>query len=110
MAIILSLAARFSGYILVGIFLLTQEYQHWPMPQCPTLTAVGLFFVPPRIFGEVLSALTGARTSSLFEAHEAVEHAFATRSWEIDLQLVAINMENGAFAELCMKHARTLVK
>lgn len=65
MAIVLSLAARFSGYTLVGTFLLTQEYLHWPMPQCPTLTAVGMSFVPPRIFGEVLSALTGKNIKPL---------------------------------------------
>lgn len=65
MAIILSLAARFSDYILVGTFFLAQEYLRSPMPQCPALTAVGVSFVTPRIFGEVLSALTGKNIKPL---------------------------------------------
>lgn len=58
-AILLSLVARFNGYILVGTFFFAQEYLHWPMPQCLALTAVGLFFLTPGIFREVMSALTG---------------------------------------------------
>jgi hypothetical protein len=58
-AIVLSLVARFNGYILVGTFFFAQEYLHWPMPQCLALTAVGLFFITPGIFREIMSALTG---------------------------------------------------
>ena len=58
-AIVLSLVARFNGYILVGTFFFAQEYLHWPMPQCLALTAVGLIFLTPGIFREIMSALTG---------------------------------------------------
>lgn len=58
-AVVLSLVARFNGYILVGTFFFAQEYLHWPLAQCLALTAVGLFFLTPRVFGEVMSALTG---------------------------------------------------
>jgi hypothetical protein len=58
-AILLSLVARFNGYILVGTFFFAQEYLHWPMPQSLALTAVGLIFLTPGIFREIMSALTG---------------------------------------------------
>lgn len=58
-AVILSLVARFNGYILVGTFFFAQEYLHWPLPQCLALTAVGLIFLTPGIFREIMSTLTG---------------------------------------------------
>lgn len=58
-AVVLSLVARFNGYILVGTFFFAQEYLHWPLPQSLALSAVGLFFLTPGIFAEVMNALTG---------------------------------------------------
>ncbi|WP_310474049.1 hypothetical protein [Sandarakinorhabdus sp.] len=58
-AIVLSMVARFNGFVLVGTFFFAQEYLHWPMLQCLALTAVGLLFLTPRVFGEVMGALTG---------------------------------------------------
>jgi hypothetical protein len=64
-AIILSLVARFNGYILVGTFFFAQEYLHWPLPQCLALTAVGLIFLTPRVFTEIMGALTGKHIKPL---------------------------------------------
>lgn len=58
-AAVLSLVARFNGYALVGTFFFAREYLHWPLPQCLAFTAVGLLFLTPGIFREIMSALTG---------------------------------------------------
>ena len=58
-ALVLSLVARFNGYALVGTFFFAQEYLHWPMPQCVALAAVGLLFLTPGIFREIMGVLTG---------------------------------------------------
>ena len=58
-AVVLSLAARFNGYALVGTFFFAQEYLHWPILQCAALASVGLFFLTPGVFREVMGALTG---------------------------------------------------
>jgi hypothetical protein len=58
-ALSLSLFARFNGYVLVGTFFFAQEYLHWPMPQCLALSAVGLLFLTPGIFREIIGVLTG---------------------------------------------------
>ncbi len=55
----LSLFARFNGYALVGTFFFAQEYLHWPMVQCIALASVGLLFLTPRVFRELMGALTG---------------------------------------------------
>lgn len=58
-AAILSVVARFNGYALVGTYFFAQEYLHWPLLQCLALTAVGLLFLTPGVFREVMGALTG---------------------------------------------------
>jgi hypothetical protein len=57
--LLLSLVARFNGYALVGTFFFAQEYLHWPPLQCVALASVGLLFLTPGIFREIMSALTG---------------------------------------------------
>jgi hypothetical protein len=42
-----------------------QEYLHWPLPQCLALTAVGLIFLTPRVFTEIMGALTGKNIKPL---------------------------------------------
>ena len=64
-ALVLSLAARFNGYALVGTFFFAQEYLHWPMPQCVALAAIGLFFLTPGVFREVMGTLTGGDVKPL---------------------------------------------
>jgi hypothetical protein len=64
-AVILSFVARFNGYILVGTFFFAREYLHWPLAQCLALTAVGLIFLTPRIFTEIMSTLTGKHIKPL---------------------------------------------
>lgn len=59
-ALVLSMVARFNAYALVGTYFFAQEYLHWPVLQCLALSAVGLLFLTPRIFREVMDALTGA--------------------------------------------------
>lgn len=59
-ALSLSVVARFNAYSLVGTFFFAQQYLHWPMAQCIALSAVGLLFLTPGIFREIMDALTGA--------------------------------------------------
>lgn len=61
----LSLFARFNGYALVGTFFFAQEYLHWPFAQCVALAAVGLLFITPAVFREVIGALTGGEIKPL---------------------------------------------
>lgn len=58
-ALSLSLFARFNGYALVGTFFFAQQYLHWPILQCIALSVVGLMFLTPGIFREIISMLTG---------------------------------------------------
>ena len=58
-ALSLSLVARFNAYSLVGTFFFAEHYLHWPMAQCFALSAVGLMYLTPGIFREIMNALTG---------------------------------------------------
>lgn len=64
-ALVLSLFARFNGYVLVGTFFFAQHYLHWPVLQCVALSAVGLLFLTPGIFRDVVGALTGQHIKPL---------------------------------------------
>ncbi|MEI6485579.1 MAG: hypothetical protein WCO11_04860 [Sphingomonadales bacterium] len=61
----LSLFARFNGYALAGTFFYAHDFLHWPPVQCAALAAVGLLFLTPRVFREVMAMLLGTEVKPL---------------------------------------------
>lgn len=62
-ALVLSLVARFNGYLVVGIYFFAHEYMHWDQVQSMSFALMGFMFLTPAIMRDIALMLTGSDVS-----------------------------------------------
>jgi hypothetical protein len=58
--LVLSLVARFNGYLVVGIYFFAREYMHWDQVQSLSFALMGFMFLTPAIMRDIGLMLTGS--------------------------------------------------
>ena len=57
---ILSLGARFNGFLVVGVYFFAHEYLHWDMVQSLAFATMGVMYLTPGIMRDIGLMLTGS--------------------------------------------------
>ncbi|MCU0891934.1 MAG: hypothetical protein MUE77_09360 [Sandarakinorhabdus sp.] len=58
-ALVLSLGARFNGFLVVGVYFFAHEYMHWDIVQSLAFATMGLMYLTPGIMRDIALMLTG---------------------------------------------------
>lgn len=62
-ALVLSLFARFNGYLVVGVYFFAHEHMHWDQLQSMSFALMGFMFLTPGIIRDIGLMLTGSDVS-----------------------------------------------